>query len=61
MTKQKLQNIIELLNSTLADAEKFESGNDAAGKRVRAVAQNVKADLQTLRQEIQAERNSRKA
>ena len=61
MTKQKLQELIDQLTASLADAEKFEAGNDAAGKRVRAVAQSVKNDLQTLRLDIQAERNSRKA
>lgn len=61
MTKQKLQELIDQLTASLPDAEKFEAGNDAAGKRVRAIAQSVKNDLQTLRLDIQAERNSRKA
>jgi hypothetical protein len=45
----------------LADAEKFEAGNDAAGRRIRAAAQLAKTDLQELRKQIQEERNSRKA
>lgn len=61
MTKQKIQELIDQLTASLVDADKFEAGNDAAGKRIRAVAQSVKNDLQALRLEIQAERNSRKA
>ena len=60
MTKQKLQQLVDILTETLSDAEKFDSGNDAAGRRVRAVAQEVKSELQSLRQQVQAERNSRK-
>lgn len=60
MTKQKLETLIALLTESLVDAEKFDSGNDAAGRRIRAVAQTAKTDLQNLRKEIQEERNSRK-
>lgn len=61
MTKQKLETLITLLTESLADAEKFDSGNDAAGRRIRAVAQTAKTGLQNLRKEIQEERNSRKS
>ena len=60
MTKQKLQELIDQLTTSLSDAEKFEAGNDAAGKRIRATAQSVRNDLQALRLSVQAERNSRK-
>ena len=60
MTKQKLQQLVDTLTEALSDAEKFDSGNDAAGRRVRAAAQEVKTELQALRQQVQAERNSRK-
>ena len=60
MTKQKLQQLVNTLTEALSDAEKFDGGNDAAGRRVRAAAQEVKTELQALRQQIQAERNSRK-
>tara|TARA_Y100001937_G_C7091180_1_gene317825 strand:- start:647 stop:835 length:189 start_codon:yes stop_codon:yes gene_type:complete len=60
MYKEKLQLIINLLNSSLDDAIKFDAGNDAAGRRIRKDCQNAKAELQKLRLEIQEERNNRK-
>lgn len=57
---QKLQDIINLLTQTLADAQKFDNGVDAAGKRVRQASQEAKNKLQDYRQSIQTERNSRK-
>jgi hypothetical protein len=60
MYKQKLQLIIDLLNSSLDDAIKFDAGNDAAGKRIRKDCQTAKAELQKLRIEVQEERNDRK-
>jgi len=61
MFKSQLQQIIELLNSALEDAEKFDTNNDAAGRRVRGFAQEAKTKLQELRVDIQNERNQRKA
>jgi Skp family chaperone for outer membrane proteins len=61
MTKQKINEIITNLTDALTDAEKFDSGNDAAGRRIRNAAQTAKADLQELRKLVQEERNSRKA
>ena len=58
--KQEFENIISILNSTLVDADKFDQGNDAAGKRLRATCQEVKNNLQNLRLQIQETRNSRK-
>lgn len=58
--RQQLESIIETLNSALSDADKFDNGVDAAGKRLRAVAQDNKNSLHNLRLAIQAERNSRK-
>lgn len=58
---QRLNAIIETLSVALIDAEKFEKGNDAAGKRLRAVIQETKTALQVYRIEIQIERNSRKS
>lgn len=57
----QIQNLIESLTSSLEDATKFDSGVDAAGKRLRATCQTVKAELQSIRTSIQTERNSRKA
>lgn len=61
MFEQRLQQIIDSLTSSLEDAKKFDQNNDAAGRRIRSVAQQAKNDLQQLRLDIQAERNSRKA
>ena len=61
MYKEKLQLIINLLNSSLDDAIKFDAGNDAAGRRIRKDCQHAKAELQKLRLEIQEERNNRKS
>lgn len=61
MFKSQLQQIIELLTSALEDAEKFDTNNDAAGRRVRGFAQEAKTKLQELRVDIQNERNQRKA
>jgi hypothetical protein len=56
----QLQNLIDTLTNSLEDANKFDGGVDAAGKRLRATCQDVKAQLQNLRISIQTERNSRK-
>lgn len=61
MTKQTLNDIIAKLTEALVDAEKFEAGNDAAGRRTRAAAQLARNELQELRKQIQEQRNSRKA
>jgi hypothetical protein len=60
MNKQKLEEIITILNSALENAEKFDLGNDSAGQRLRANAQDAKVKLHELRIAIQEERNSRK-
>ena len=57
---QQLQAIINTLTNSLQDAAKFDSGVDAAGRRVRSSAQEAKTKLQELRLSVQAERNSRK-
>lgn len=45
--------IIELLEATKADAEKFfDKGNKAAGTRVRKAMQEVKALAQAVRTEV---------
>lgn len=56
----QLENIINTLTTALEDAQKFDDGIDAAGKRLRASSQDAKNKLQELRLTVQAERNSRK-
>lgn len=58
---QQLQAIIDQLTEALVDAQKFDQGVDAAGKRLRSTSQKTRTDLQQLRSSVQAERNSRKA
>ena len=60
MFKAQLNDLINELTLALQDAEKFDSGNDTAGKRLRAIAQETKAKLHKMRSDIQQERNSRK-
>lgn len=57
---QKLQSLIDLLSNSISDAESFDSGNDSAGRRLRKTCQEAKTALHSYRQEIQAERTSRK-
>jgi len=61
MITTQLKEILTLLTEAHSDAEKFDSGNDAAGKRLRSIAQLTKKKLQQLRLDIQTERNSRKS
>ena len=61
MYKAQLNQIINSLNEALAEAEKFDGGNDSAGRRLRAACQEAKTNLQTLRVEVQTERTNRKA
>ena len=58
--KQTLTYMIELLNSVLEDADKFERGQDAAGRRIRVALSKTAASCKTLRSDIQAVRNQRK-
>jgi len=61
MFNERLQSIIDALTEALQDASKFDSGVDAAGRRVRSAAQVAKNELQQLRLDIQSQRNNRKA
>ena len=59
--KTQLEAIVNILTASLEDAQKFDDGIDAAGKRLRASSQEAKNKLQELRLSVQAERNSRKS
>ena len=58
MTKDQLEKIIETLQAAVEDAAKFDSGNSAAGTRVRKAAQMGKTALQDLRLDIQGKKNA---
>lgn len=49
----------EIVNTTQVDIDKFyESGNKAAGTRVRKAMQEVKNLAQDLRKDVQAKKNA---
>ncbi len=54
-----IQDMIDELNETLADAAKHDGGNSAAGTRVRKSMQNMKNAAQAVRLKVQADKNSR--
>jgi len=60
----KLENELSLLSQTLIamqiDAEKFDEGNGAAGKRARKYLASLRASMQALRFKIQEVKNQRK-
>ena len=58
--KEAVLAISASLEEAQADAEKFERGNDSAGKRVRACLMDVTKACKELREAIQNERNIRK-
>ncbi len=57
-TTDRVQAMLDELTTALADAEKFDNGNAAAGTRVRKAMQNVKASAQDVRAHVQAAKNS---
>jgi len=54
-----IQDMINELTEAIADAEKHDSGNNAAGTRVRKVMQTCKKLAQDVRVKVQGDKNSR--
>ena len=54
---ETLENISNQIQEAIADAEKFEQGNNSAGTRVRKAMQNIKGLAQNVRLEVQAQKN----
>ena len=52
-----LLNMSEQLVDAINDAEKFDAGNNSAGTRVRKAMQNIKSLAQSVRLEVQAQKN----
>jgi methyl-accepting chemotaxis protein len=52
-----LHNMSEQLAEAINDAEKFDTGNNSAGTRVRKAMQNIKSLAQSVRLEVQAQKN----
>lgn len=58
MIAQDVIDMIEKLEGCRRDAEKFDSGNKAAGTRVRMVMQEIKVDAQAVRTTISGIKNA---
>jgi len=54
-----IQDMINELTDALGDAEKHDSGNGAAGTRIRKVMQTCKGLAQDVRVKVQGDKNSR--
>ena len=52
-----LHNMSDQLVDAINDAEKFDAGNNSAGTRVRKAMQNIKSLAQSVRLEVQAQKN----
>ena len=52
-----LNNMAEQFQGAMNDAEKFTSGNNSAGTRVRKAMQNIKNLAQQVRIEVQEQKN----
>ena len=61
MIKDRLSEVLELLESAGKDTDKFDRGNSTAGTRVRKNAMEAIKLLKEMRAEIIEVRNSRKA
>ena len=57
--KDMIQDMINELTDVLTDAEKHDSGNNAAGTRVRKVMQSCKGMAQEVRERVQGHKTSR--
>ena len=56
--EQSVKELINLLSDSLGDAMKHDSGNNAAGGRVRKTLQTVAATCKELRKQVQQERSA---
>jgi hypothetical protein len=58
----KIENYYEemlvMLQNSIDDVEKFAEGNKSAGTRIRKTMQNVKNLAQTIRVEVQEQKNA---
>ena len=60
MALDRLQKILSELSLAVRDAEKFDSGNASAGRRVRKSAMDAIKELKELRGDVMAELHQRK-
>jgi hypothetical protein len=61
MIRERLEEIVTLLNDAERDTQKFDRGNATAGTRVRKTAMEAIKLLKEMRLEIIEVRNDRKA
>ena len=54
----QMSSICEALSTAVSDAAKFDSGNAAAGTRVRKAAMQAIKDLKAARIAVQAQKNA---
>jgi hypothetical protein len=52
------QEMLEMLQASIDDVEKFAEGNKSAGTRVRKTMQDVKNLAQVIRVEVQEQKNA---
>ena len=52
------QEMLEMLQDSINDVEKFVEGNKSAGTRIRKTMQNVKNLAQVIRVEVQEQKNA---
>lgn len=58
--REAIEMMSEKLECCKDDADKFEKGNDAAGRRIRGCLMDISKACKELRSAIQEERNARK-
>ena len=58
-TTNEVRTLITTLTAALNDATKHDTGNNAAGGRLRKALQEVATTCKVLRKTVQEERNSR--
>ncbi len=54
-----IKGMMTKLENALADAEKHDRGNGAAGTRVRVAMQSIKGTAQDVRVQVQSDKKSR--
>ena len=52
------EEMLTMLRDSIDDVEKFTDGNKSAGTRIRKTMQNVKNLAQTIRVEVQEQKNA---
>ncbi len=60
MIEAQVSELLSVLNNAVADAAKFDRGNDAAGRRLRKACMEVARACKSMRADIQEVRNNRK-